>query len=151
MNRAKWKDFSKEELEKIVSEVYSFRELAKRLGYKQDGGNTMQSLHKMVDELNLDISHFTGQGWNKDKPDLTAFYYGSNKKNGSTTLKALISIRGYRKCEACGITEWQNQEVPLQVHHINGEHQDNRLENLMMICPNYHALTDSFCKPKSKR
>ena len=105
----------------------------------------------MIEELNLDISHFTGQLWNKNKPDLTAFCYDGNKKNGSTTLKSLISIRGYRKCEACGIIEWMGQEVPLQVHHINGEHKDNRLENLMMICPNCHALTDSFCKPKNKR
>jgi predicted HNH restriction endonuclease len=60
-------------------------------------------------------------------------------------------IRGYRKCESCGITEWLGQEVFLQVHHINGEHNDNRLENLMMICPNCHALTSSYCVSKAKR
>ena len=41
MNKAKWRNFSKEELKQIVSEVYSFRELGRRLGYKQDGGGTM--------------------------------------------------------------------------------------------------------------
>ena len=58
--KAKWRTFSEEELKQIVSEVYSYRELAKRLGYKQDGGGTIRSLHNMVEELNLDVSHFKG-------------------------------------------------------------------------------------------
>lgn len=148
---AKWRTFSLEELKQIVSEVYSYRELAKRLGYQQDGGGTIRSLHNMVDELNLDVSHFKGKGWTKDNPVLETFTVDSNKKNGSTFLKTLINIRGYRKCESCGITEWLGQEVFLQVHHINGEHSDNRLENLMMICPNCHALTSSYCTPKKFR
>lgn len=148
---AKWRNFSREELQSIVQKVFSYRELAKQLGYQRDGGGTIRSLHNMVEELKLDVSHFKGKGWTGNNPDLTAFTTNSNKKNGSTFLKTLITIRGYRKCESCGITEWLGQEVFLQVHHINGEHSDNRLENLMMICPNCHALTDSYCVPKSKR
>ena len=147
----KWRHFTNEQLAKIVSQVFSFRELARRLGYKSDGGGTIGSLHRMVRDLQLDTSHFKGQGWLNKNPDLAAFTIDSNKKNGSTLLKSLITIRGYRKCECCGITKWLGQEVFLQVHHINGEHSDNRLENLMMICPNCHALTSSYCIPKTKR
>lgn len=149
--QARWRQYSKEELQNIVSNVKSFRELAHQLGYQRDGGGTIRSLHNMVEELELDTSHFTGMGWTSKNPDLTAFTTDSNKKNGSNLLKSLINIRGYRKCENCGITEWLGVPVFLQVHHINGEHSDNRLENLMMICPNCHALTNTYCIRKSKR
>lgn len=39
---------------------------------------------------------------------------------------------------------WQDKEIPLELHHINGNNRDNRLENLMLLCPNCHALTDSY-------
>lgn len=149
--KAKWREYTKEQLQEICNKVYSYRELARQLGYKQDGGGTMRSLHNMVDELQLNVSHFKGKGWLKTNPDLTSFTIDSNKKNGSTLLKSLITIRGYRKCECCGITEWLDRPVFLQVHHINGEHSDNRLENLMMICPNCHAFTPSYGVPKAKR
>jgi hypothetical protein len=45
------------------------------------------------------------------------------------------------KCECCGRTEWLG--VPLELHHINEVHTDNRLENLLILCPNCHAMTDS--------
>ena len=150
-SKAKWRNYSLTELKEIVASVNSYRELASKLGYAKDGGGTIRSLHNMVEELKLDVSHFTGQGWTKNNPDLTALTMNSNKKNGSTFLKTLIMIRGYRKCENCDNTEWLNQPIPLQVHHINGEHNDNRLNNLAMLCPNCHALTDSYCLPKSKR
>ena len=45
-------------------------------------------------------------------------------------------------------------EIPLEVHHINGDCTDNREENLALLCPNCHSLTDthgSLNRGKSKR
>lgn len=50
-----------------------------------------------------------------------------------------------RKCEICGITEWQGKEINFQLHHINGNHSDNRIENLQILCPNCHSQTDNYC------
>ena len=47
-------------------------------------------------------------------------------------------------CEHCGLMHWQGMEIPLELHHINGDNRDNRLENLQLLCPNCHALTDSY-------
>lgn len=44
-----------------------------------------------------------------------------------------------RKCEICGRTEWNDMEIPIELHHINGNHFDNSLENLQILCPNCHA------------
>lgn len=57
------------------------------------------------------------------------------------------------KCEMCGNNQWLDQQIPLQIHHINGINDDNRLENLQILCPNCHALTDNYCGkniPKSE-
>lgn len=48
------------------------------------------------------------------------------------------------KCEQCGLSEWQGKPLPLEVHHINGDHWDQRRENLQILCPNCHALTKTW-------
>ena len=101
----KWRNFSDEELKKIISESYSNREVALKLGYAVDGGGTMASLHKMYELIEADTSHFKGQSWNKDNYNFDAFTVNSYKKNGKSTRNALINLRG-TKCEKCGITEW---------------------------------------------
>jgi DNA-binding CsgD family transcriptional regulator/5-methylcytosine-specific restriction endonuclease McrA len=49
-----------------------------------------------------------------------------------------------RRCESCGLTEWQGSEIPLTLHHINGDRHDNRPENLQILCANCHSQTDTW-------
>jgi len=44
----------------------------------------------------------------------------------------------------CGLTEWNNKPISLELDHINGINNDNRLENLRIICPNCHAQTPTY-------
>jgi DNA-binding transcriptional ArsR family regulator len=48
------------------------------------------------------------------------------------------------RCELCGINEWRGEPLSLALHHINGDGQDNRLENLQLLCPNCHSQTPNF-------
>lgn len=49
-----------------------------------------------------------------------------------------------RRCESCGRNEWSGRPIPLELDHINGRREDNRLDNLRVLCPNCHAQTDTY-------
>ncbi len=62
---------------------------------------------------------------------------------GSHKLKLWLWKFGLKpkSCETCGWAEVSvDGRVPLELDHINGDHYDNRLENLQILCPNHHAL-----------
>lgn len=61
--------------------------------------------------------------------------------------KFLIKKRGY-KCEECKRKEWQNNPIPIEVHHIDGNKKNNTEENLQLLCLNCHALTPTFRNKK---
>jgi hypothetical protein len=47
-------------------------------------------------------------------------------------------------CEECGISEWRGRPLPLELHHVNGDGTDNRVENLNLLCPNCHSQTGNW-------
>jgi len=57
--------------------------------------------------------------------------------------KALTEERGY-KCQQCGISEWNNQPLCLEIDHIDGNNQNNVLVNLRFLCLNCHSQTSTF-------
>ncbi len=140
---AKWKKLSEEEFAKLVKESRSFQDLAARIGYVKTGGGTQTALKQAVKDKGLDTSHFKGMGWNKDNFDYSTFKDGYLKKNGKGTLKALLSIKG-RKCENCGLDTWLEKPITLEIHHIDGNHNNNHLDNLQLLCPNCHSYTDNY-------
>ena len=44
------------------------------------------------------------------------------------------------KCEICGLSEWLGEHIPLELDHIDSNHENNNLVNLQIICPNCHAI-----------
>ena len=125
------------------------------LGITPFGGGNYETLKKAILEYNIDIPHFTKQGWNKGKsfpPKRPIVDYLSNKyKISSRDLRIRLIKEKILKneCFECGISNWQNKPLPLELDHINGDHYDNSLNNLRILCPNCHSQTPTYCKTKS--
>lgn len=152
--------YQKDKLEQIVSESYSFAEALRKIGLR-DVGSNFKTIKKYVEEYNIDTSHFRGQTWNKGmgSTDYAAYNKLENilKENTnfkSDTLKYRLVKEGLKqwKCEKCGNEGvWEGKELVLELHHINGNHYDNRLENLQILCPNCHSQTDNFRNKNSTK
>lgn len=62
----------------------------------------------------------------------------------------IIETRG-DKCESCGIgSEWNNKPLTLQMDHIDGNSDNNALDNLQILCPNCHTQTHTWCGRNKK-
>ena len=151
-----WTKYTKELLEENVKNCYSFSEMCKRLGLKSYGSNP-KTLKKKMDEFGIDYSHFTGQAWNKNpkNPVYIRTYTKSLSEHSSLSsghAKSLLFKLGLKinKCEICCLSEWQGKPINCELHHINGDHTDNRIENLQILCPNCHSQTDNFRNRKGK-
>ena len=64
----------------------------------------------------------------------------------SNKVRKKLLAEGYKehRCECCGLTEWLNEPIPLELHHKDGDRNNNTLENFELLCPNCHAKTDSY-------
>ena len=142
MSMAKWRNFTRQEIEKFVQESFSIASLAEKLGYNKTSGSYLITMKTMIDELQLDVSHFTGQGWHKNHFDYARFRKGNVIKS-SEAVRALSFIRGHC-CEQCNQEEWLGNPIPLEVHHKDGDSLNNEMNNLELLCPNCHALTDNY-------
>jgi len=132
------------------------RQVLQRLGIAAYGGN-YDVLKKAIRFHGIDISHFSGQAWNKGRtfpPKQPIEHYIQNTLPiQSYKLKNRLLREGMltQLCMRCGNTHWLDQPVPLELDHINGNNKDNRLANLRLLCPNCHALTSTYRNRKIPR
>lgn len=158
-NKNKVYSISDEEFRKIIKESNSFREANFKLGYKGVGTYTYDQMKKRCKELNISTDHFgfkssgNSNGGSIKYTDEEIFIKNSPIANNSSLKKRIINNKLIvYKCSNCGnLGEWQGKELSLHLHHINGDHHDNRLENLTFLCPNCHSQTENFVsKNKNK-
>ena len=155
------KQYTKDWLEELCASSYSYAEVLRKAGRKPGGGTT-KTLKQKIEEFNIDISHFTGQGWNGHSNtvvDISREKYTLEEvfcKNSPVTQKVL---RGYierhqileYKCVKCGCNgQWQDGEISLELDHIDGDNTNNEISNLRYLCPNCHALTETY-RGKNKK
>lgn len=145
----KYEMFSKEQLQQFCNESESYREVAAKIGYSPDGGSSIATVKEMVALYNFDTSHFKGKGHSKNigrRKTSTEAYLNNEVKITSHKLRLRLLKDGYfeNKCCCCGLTEWLGQPIPLELHHKDGNKDNNNLSNLELRCPNCHYFTETY-------
>ena len=149
MLKFKNREYSIEEFSQICNESESVREVAEKLGYAPNGGGTAKRIKEVINQYSIDVSHFKGQGHTKNigKHRTPIEDYLTNRvKITSHKLRIRLLEEGYfeYKCSCCGLSEWLNQPIPLELHHKDGDNENNELSNLELRCPNCHYFTETY-------
>ena len=143
--------YKKENLEPIIKKSKNYREVLNHLNNYSIGGN-YETLYKYINLYNIDTSHFETSkerynrtikilGYKNTIPLKNILIKNSTYKH-NTNLKNRLYKEGLkkRKCELCEQgEEWMGKKMSLILDHINGINNDNRIENLRIVCPNCNA------------
>jgi Zn finger protein HypA/HybF involved in hydrogenase expression len=136
--------YTKELIEDAVNKSKSWADVCRLLNVKPFTGAQCH-LQKRAKEFEINTSHFLGKAHNKGKQfkkrDAIEYCFNGSKENSDRLKKKLIRD-GYKKneCEICGISKWLDEELSLELDHIDSNHYNNELSNLQILCPNCHSI-----------
>ena len=143
--------YSIEDVRAAVKKNYSMAGVLRELGLKPIGGN-YKTIKSLISHNDIDTSHFTGQGWNiglkfnpQRKVTNEEIFVADSSYVCSWRLRERYKVlTGINHCQSCGLSEWLDKPISLEIHHVNGNNRDNRLDNLLLLCPNCHAQTETY-------
>ena len=141
--------YTLDELKEAIKTSVSKRQTLKKLNIAPCGGN-YKTFDKAVEYYKLDTSHFTGKNLlNRKLPqrrlNILEYLVSGSSIQSNKLRKYLLDSNIFKpKCYKCNNNEWNNLSIPLELEHINGINNDNRLENLTLLCPNCHAQTSTY-------
>ncbi|MBQ0983710.1 HNH endonuclease [Streptomyces sp. F63] len=150
--------WTREVLREAVAASTNMNEVLRRLGVETVGGQHTH-ISRRVRTLGLDTSHFTGApataGPRRHRlPEeiLVQQKAEGGRRVPSSRLKQLMLGAGVEdRCALCGTPPvWRDRPLPLEVDHIDGSWRNNRLENLRLLCPSCHSVTDTY-RGRNKR
>ena len=146
------REYIKENLD-IINDLISKNtpkfEISRILGVKYE------TLNKYLKEFGID---YAGNPNRKgilrlsERTPITEFLKNNGKFITAPKLRNRLLEEGFKeeKCEKCNNTNWMGVKIPLELHHINGNHYDNRLENLQILCSNCHSIEHNYSNNSTK-
>lgn len=161
MKKSKMYNYSKDELQEILDNSSSYIDAVRKMG--MIGTSNIVTLKRIIGEYNLSTDKLNSN--KREKFSLTMYKVAQEQHIRKTALEIIESgghVSSHRlklrliedgikehKCENCGLTEWMGKPIPLELHHKDGNHYNNDLGNLEILCPNCHAQTNTY-KGKNK-
>jgi transposase-like protein len=134
----KFKEEKIEALNECIEKHMSLRNISKKLVISVD------TLKRYIKMLGID---YHGKNDSSKKAE---YYLNNDVFITASALRKKLLDEGIqeRKCECCGLDKWMGGDIPLELHHINGNHNDNRIENLEILCSNCHSMRHGYSKYK---
>jgi 5-methylcytosine-specific restriction endonuclease McrA len=125
-------------------------------------GRPAHEMARRLRELEIDCTHFRGRAWSRGATRTThpsidriarkigysdeeVFAENSAALRGQSIVRRLVAMGWPYECATCGVVDWLGVRLVLHLDHINGIHNDNRFENIRLLCPNCHSQTPTYC------
>lgn len=149
---------SDEQFVELLKKSSNISEVLFKLGYTIKGNSWgFSQIKRRMTDLNLDYSIFKGKQCvtvnNATKTIKAEDILKENCKHQRNVLRKYViknNLIPY-KCAICGCAEWYGKTLSLELDHINGLNNDNRLGNLRFLCPNCHSQTSTYGSRNQQR
>ena len=144
--------YTEVEAREAIAVSRSYSEALRRLGMRAAGGNH-RTIRRYAEEVwRIPVDHFDPDAVRRaplGRPPTTladVLVECSTYPRGRLKERLFAEGLKERRCELCGQGEmWHGRRMALILDHVNGVHDDNRLENLRVVCANCNATLDTHC------
>jgi 5-methylcytosine-specific restriction endonuclease McrA len=140
----------------LVKNNTTWSDLSQACGFMSNNGGRHVLVNR-IEKLGLNINHFDCREIDNDKIFVVGSQYAGPREIKKRLMRDFDRVY---ECAGCknqaftksdGVLLWNNKEIVLQLEHKNGNHTDNRLENLEFLCPSCHSQTSTFTARNSKK
>ncbi len=143
---------NKDELSSLIGRSSSLADVLRYFGLHVGAGN-YRTLRARLAEERIEYSHIKlgldrnkGRRFNRASIPLEDLLTANSTYDRKDLKRRLIAENLLTEtCSECRISNvWNGKQLTIQLDHINGISNDNRIENLRMLCPNCHSQTGTY-------